>query len=168
MPVASPGFDDADYDQFQKQVLSRTGIRLIDYKSEQMRRRIAMISTTAGCSSFMGLYKAMETNSKLFEEFLDKMTINVTELLRNPERFNDLETKVLPEMVALRGGNSASLHIWSAGCSYGAEAYTMAMLMSELSCAGNHRIKGTDIDLAVLARANSAAFSEADMNNITL
>jgi chemotaxis protein methyltransferase CheR len=168
MPItASAGFDDADYEQFQKQVLSRTGVRLIDYKSEQMRRRIAMMSQNAGCQSFMSLYKAMETNTKLLEEFLDKMTINVTELLRNPERFKELTEQILPGIVCLRGGPMASLAVWSAGCSYGAEAYTMAMLLLEMNTTATHRIKGTDIDLSVLARANVAAFSEADMNNIS-
>jgi chemotaxis protein methyltransferase CheR len=160
------GFDDADYDQFQKSVQSRTGIRLVDYKSEQMRRRIAMMSENSGCKSFMALFNAMERNSKLLEQFLDKMTINVTELLRNPERFDELTNDILPGLIKERGSSTA-IKVWSAGCSYGAEAYTMAVILTELCPGLIHHIKGTDIDLSILSRADIASFNEADMTNIS-
>jgi chemotaxis protein methyltransferase CheR len=158
-------YDDADYQLFQQKVLNRTGIRLQDYKAEQMRRRIASMSSSVGCKSFVEFYTAMERDTALLGKFLDGMTINVTELLRNPDRFADLTKVVLPPMLKQRAG--LPLSVWSAGCSYGAEAYTVAMLLEEMAPHLNHRVKGTDVDLTVLARADSAHFSEADMANIS-
>jgi chemotaxis protein methyltransferase CheR len=164
MSTLSIGFGDSDYDTFQQLVYTRTGIRLVDYKSEQMRRRVSTMSTKAGCDSFVKYYHAMERDSALLSQFLDNMTINVTELLRNPERFQELSKSMLPKLMAQR--KDMPLSVWSAGCSYGAEAYTVAMLLHEVAPQLSHRIKGTDIDLTVLARAGSPSFSEADMINI--
>jgi chemotaxis protein methyltransferase CheR len=165
MTLLTAGFGDSDYQAFQQRVQSRLGVRLADYKSDQMRRRVGMMAQQAGCASFMAYFAAMERDAALLAAFLDKMTINVTELLRNPERFADLARAVLPDLLARRG--RTPLSVWSAGCSYGAEAYTMAMLLHELSPTAGHRIKGTDIDLVILARASSARFSDADMANIS-
>ena len=118
-----------------------------------------------GANSFTAFASTMERDPAKLSEFLDKMTINVTELLRNPDRFNELTTKVLPDLLAQRKG--APLAIWSAGCSYGAEAYTMALLLHEIQPNVGHKIKGTDIDLSVLTRAERPSFGTADMINLT-
>lgn len=159
------GFGDTDYRSFQHKVQGRLGIRLTEYKSEQMQRRIGTMAQQAGCASFAAYFAAMERDTALLAGFLDKMTINVTELLRNPNRFEELTRAILPDLLARRG--RTPLSVWSAGCSYGAEAYTMAMLLHELSPATPHRIKGTDIDLSVLAKASAACFTAADMINIS-
>lgn len=118
-----------------------------------------------GVHSFTAFASVMERDPAMLSEFLDKMTINVTELLRNPDRFTELTSHVLPGLLAQH--KSAPLSIWSAGCSYGAEAYTMALLLHELQPAVAHKIKGTDIDLSVLARAERPSFSAADMINLS-
>ena len=166
-PVSSPGqaFGDADYQCFQQKIQARCGVRLGDYKSDQMRRRVATMAQQAGCPSFLHYFAAMERDASALSGFLDRMTINVTELLRNPERFADLSQVILPDLVARKKG--AALSAWSAGCSYGAEAYTLAMLFQEAVPGVPHRIRGTDIDLAVLARAGDARFTQPDMVNIS-
>jgi chemotaxis protein methyltransferase CheR len=158
-------FGEADYESFQKSVQRRIGIHLCDYKSDQMRRRLTTLCQQAKCDSFGQYFAALERDSSLLSEFLDRTTINVTELLRNPERFADLSKVILPDLLARRKG--APLSVWSAGCSYGAEAYTVAMLLQETAPGLAHRIQGTDVDLAVLAKAASPSFTEADMANIS-
>jgi chemotaxis protein methyltransferase CheR len=160
--MTNPGaFGEADYESFQQQVQARTGVRLRD----QMRRRLTTMCEQIGCGSFGEYAAAMERDTALLSLFLDRMTINVTELLRNPDRFADLADCILPNLLAQR--KESSLSVWSAGCSYGAEAYTVAMLLSEISHGLAHRIKGTDIDLAVLSRAQAVCFTEADMANLS-
>ena len=163
--TAGIGYDDADYAAFQQRVKARAGIQLTDYKSDQMRRRLSAMAGKGGYGSFQAYMKAMETDSALLASFIDTVTINVTELLRNPERFDDLTGKVLPKL--LRGNNGAALSVWSAGCSYGAEAYTLAMLLDELTPTLKHRIRGTDIDPLALSKASQPTFSPADMANIS-
>jgi chemotaxis protein methyltransferase CheR len=166
IPVGVAAFGDVDYQCFQQKVQLKCGIRLIDYKSDQMRRRIVTMSEQAGCPSFLHYFAAMERDASVLSGFLDRMTINVTELLRNPERFAELTRTMLPALLALRKG--VPLSAWSAGCSYGAEAYTLAMLFHEIAPTVPHRIKGTDIDLAVLAKANTPCFTETDMAQVSL
>lgn len=164
-PIASrEGFSPADYEQFCQRVQTHLRIRLTDYKVDQMLRRVSQMAKQGGCSSFVEYFAAMQKDSALLKGFLDQMTINVTELMRNKELFADLGKNLLPELVAARNG--ARLEVWSAGCSYGAEAYTLAMLINELNPVPQYHIKGTDLDFSVLARANGATFNGMDMAGV--
>lgn len=158
---------DADYDGFQAQVQNKLGIRLKDYKPDQMRRRLKAMVEQAGCPSFAAYFAKLERDAQTKADFIDRMTINVTELLRNPERFDDLQRRVLPSLLARQKERGGPLSIWSAGCSYGAEAYTLAMLLQENVASVPRRIVGTDIDPLILARANAPRFGAPDMANIT-
>jgi chemotaxis protein methyltransferase CheR len=162
--VAAP-FSEGDFVAFQQKVKSKTGIALDQYKSDQMRRRIASLAERSGCTSFTAYGQLMDRDVSTLEAFLDRMTINVTELMRNPDHFEDLKKNILPMILANR--RTVPLSIWSAGCSYGAEAYTMAMLIHELDTVSQHKIKGTDIDLAILTKAERPFFSDADMVNVS-
>jgi chemotaxis protein methyltransferase CheR len=160
-----PGFGDAQYADFQRKIEAKTGIKLVDYKPEQMRRRVSMMALRAGFESYTDYYAAMERDQAVLTAFLDKMTINVSELLRNPPRFDDLMQRILPKV--LNDRQVSSLNIWSAGCSYGAEAYTLAMLMHQRDPHAGDKILGTDIDVEILRRARDPQFSAADMTNIS-
>lgn len=160
-----PGFGDAEYAEFQSRIEARTGIKLVDYKPEQMRRRVSMMAMRAGFDSYREYYSAMERSQELLSSFLDKMTINVSELLRNPPRFDDLVNVIIPKLLEDR--RTSPLNVWSAGCSYGAEAYSMAMLFYELDPGLYPRILGTDIDTEILRRARDPRFTSADMVNIS-
>ena len=164
-PQASGGFTEADFAAFQQRMQAKTGIRLAEYKADQMCRRIGALAQKSGCASFAAYAALVERDAAQRAEFRDRMTINVTEMLRNPDRFAELTGAVLPDLLARRP--NAPLSVWSAGCSYGAEAYTLAMLLHEAAPALTHRILGTDIDPAILARAARPCFSEADVFNLS-
>ncbi|MDQ2688634.1 MAG: hypothetical protein M3Y28_12285, partial [Armatimonadota bacterium] len=59
-PATAFDFGEADFQQFQKKVQARTGLRLSDYKADQMRRRLGTLSQQAGFGSFLAFYAAME------------------------------------------------------------------------------------------------------------
>jgi len=157
-------FSDVDYQAFSQKVHTSFGIRLTEYKPDQMKRRITTLAQQAGYTSFMHYLGALQKDNGMLKAFLDHITINVTELMRNTDLFEELAKTVLPELVASRKG--APLSIWSAGCSYGAEAYTVAMLLNEMSPVPSYSIRGTDLDLSVLARANTATFNKQDMARV--
>lgn len=167
LPAAPPpdGFGPAEFAAFGRRMEARAGVRLGQYKADQMCRRIGALAQKSGCTSFAAYAALVERDPARLAEFRDRMTINVTELLRNPDRFADLADAVLPALLACRP--NAPLSVWSAGCSYGAEAYTLAMLLHEISPALPHRILGTDIDPAILARAARPCFSHADAVNLS-
>ena len=149
---------------FVARVERSLGVRLSDYKEDQMRRRLMMLAKTASATSFLDYLAIAGRDPATMQALRDQMTINVTELLRNPRLFEDLDRHILPELVRAREG--MPLAVWSAGCSYGAEAYSVAMLLREMPGRPPFKIKGTDLDLAILARANSPRFSRADMVSV--
>ncbi len=73
----------------------------------------------------------------LYEEFLDRMTINVSEFYRNPIRWQQLEEDILPQLLRTSQGK---LRVWSAACSTGEEPYSLAMLLSKHLSPANSRL----------------------------
>jgi chemotaxis protein methyltransferase CheR len=151
-----------EYVEFCSGVRRLTGIDLSAYKRRQMERRIRSYVTAQRATSLSGLLDAIRGSAADRDQFLDHITINVSELYRNPEQYSALRRSVLP---TLRG--AAEVRIWSAGCSYGAEAYTLACEVLEvLGADARFTVTGTDIDKRIVARANRGWFSAADVRNV--
>lgn len=154
---------DLDFEAFKRKVRLAYGIDLNAYKRQQMERRLRSNMTRCGAANFQQYYSAMQKDDSLRDDFMDRITINVSELFRNPEQFETLRTEVLPDLLA----RNRNISIWSAGCSYGAEPYTLAILLAELSPAGHHKIVATDIDDKMLARARAGVFQEHEIHNVS-
>ena len=94
---------------------------------------------------------------------IDVMTTNKTDFFREPDHFEYLVQRALPDLASRMGGARRSL-LWSAGCSTGEEPYTLAMVLSEYSaqCPGfRFGVLATDISTAVLAKAANGIFKSA-------
>lgn len=154
-----------DYARFCGGVKSLCDIDLVQYRPAQMERRLRSFARRAGHDDLDGYLAALRRDVAARGAFLDHMTINVSELFRNPERFAELEARFLPELVARPSGRG--LRVWSAGCSYGAEPYTLAILLAEAAPGLAHDLVATDIDETVLARAREGVFSEQDLQNVS-
>ncbi len=105
---------------------------------------------------------ALKENKTHLDEFLDRMTINVSEFYRNGKRWEVLEKKILPKLLA----KNSRLKIWSAACSTGEEPYTIAMIMSKLQPLSQVQILATDIDENVISRAKIGAYPERALNEV--
>lgn len=147
-----------EYSQFVELVATLMPIRLDEYKQGQMERRIREMARRHQATSLQDFGEMLKRDRQLLGAFEQHITINVSEFYRNPEAFTYLQQRVLPDL--LRQGQA--LRIWSAGCSYGAEPYTLAMLLHRLDPAGRHRIVATDIDRQMLARARAGTGYSAD------
>lgn len=159
---ASPQVDDLGYAHFQRQVLRLTGIDLGAYKSQQMRRRLGTLLARTKAANLFEYARLLERPDKL-QEFLDFFTINVSEFFRIPDKFEYLVTHVLPGLLA-RG---RELRVWSAGCSNGAEPYSLAILLEEMAPLGRWSILATDVDRTTLARAQRGdRYTPADTRNV--
>lgn len=154
----------ADYLRFCDGVRQVCGVDLGHYRPAQMERRLRTFAERAGHSDLDAYLAQIRRDITAREEFLDRMTINVSELFRNPERFAELERIHLP---SLQGVSPRGLKVWSAACSYGAEPYSLGILLQELDPGGRHELRATDIDRNILARAKEGMFSRADMRNVT-
>ncbi|MBO2945021.1 protein-glutamate O-methyltransferase CheR [Paenibacillus sp. F411] len=152
---------DPDYSGFILNIERSTGINLAEYKETQMKRRLTTLRMKNGYSSFAAFYEAMMNDKLLFQEFLDRMTINVSEFWRNPNRWEVLRTKVLPEMKP-----SGRLKVWSAACSTGEEPYTLAMILSEERLLSGSTILASDLDEGALARAQEGLYVERSLKDV--
>jgi chemotaxis protein methyltransferase CheR len=147
-----------DYTMLCEGVRRLTGIDLLQYKRGQMERRIRTFATKKGAPDLTAYLKVLQTDRTQVDEFLDRVTINVSQLWRNPEQWNLLGRTLLPELAADNG----RIRAWSAGCSYGAEAYTLAAVASSSVPKARIAIKGTDIDKRVVERARRGVFTTED------
>ncbi|MFJ7857419.1 CheR family methyltransferase [Peribacillus sp. NPDC097206] len=151
-----------EYEEFIRNIKVLTGIDLSLYKEGQMKRRLTSLYEKRGYRSFREYFKDIQSNSKVLNEFLDRMTINVSEFYRNAKRWEVLEKKVLPSLLA----SKKKLKIWSAACSTGEEPYTIAMILSNLVPLSQIEILATDLDENVIARAKMGVYPERSLNEV--
>lgn len=154
--------DDKDWEQFKKKLDAKTGIDLDLYKEAQMRRRIANLVTRAGMDSFVAYFNKVSQNKEDFADFIEYLTINVSEFFRNPDKFDIVEKDIFPMLLK----KSPKLNIWSAGCSIGAEPYTLAIILKELTPNVKHRILATDLDVEILAKAKKGVYADNEIKAI--
>jgi len=146
-----------EYVAFCEGVRRLCQVDLLQYKRNQMERRIRSFAARRGIARLAEYLSLLGAQSDELDEFLDRVTINVSQLWRNPEQWSLLSVDVIAEL-AQRGRIKA----WSAGCSYGAEAYTLAAVCRDSVPHARVEIQGTDIDVRMVARAREGWFTEED------
>jgi len=114
------------YEQFKKNIFQITGLNLTSYKERQMKRRIESLIKRNNFDNFSDYFNGLKNNDELFDEFINYLTINVSEFFRNIEQWDVLKDDVLPKLFK----NNRKLKIWSAACSTGEEPYSLVMLLT--------------------------------------
>ncbi len=152
-----------DYVLFCEGLRQICGVDLSQYKRPQMERRLRSFVARKGISRLTDCLDSLRQDRAELDALLDRVTINVSQLWRHPEQWIRLERDVLPEL-ARTGG---SVRAWSAGCSYGAEVYTLAAVSRTAIPAARVTILGTDIDRRMIERANAAVFSDDDARGVS-
>ena len=136
------------------------GLDLTQYKRAQMERRVRTFVERRGAdlARYAGVLRSRPDE---LDAFLDRVTINVSELWRHPEQWVVLAKHVLPELAA-----EGKVRAWSAGSSYGAEALTLAAVCTDAIPKARVQITGTDIDHRMIARARTGVFTAADARGV--
>ncbi len=156
---------DQDYAAFVRKARRFAGADLDGYKPDQMRRRLVALAARHGAITLTQFAEVMERDERAATAFKNFFTINVSEFLRDASRWNDLAQRVIPALH--QEGGRQPLKIWSAGCSYGAETYSLAMVLDETAPGRAHVITGTDIDETILERARrGAGYTLADLRGV--
>jgi len=155
--------DDLDFLRFIDNIKKKTAIDLSLYKEAQMKRRLTTLRLKHGYSSFETYYEALVQQPAMLEEFLDRMTINVSEFWRNPQRWDILRQQFLPDMIS---ASSSKLKIWSAACSTGEEPYTLAMILDDLGALHKTTLLATDLDQGVLKKAQQGYYLDRSVRDV--
>ena len=155
--------DEKDWAEFKRKLKSKTDIDLDLYKEPQMKRRIGNLVTRSNAKSFVEYFENVAKDKDEFAAFIEYLTINVSEFYRTPDKFAKLETDVIPDLLK----RSSKLNIWSAGCSIGAEPYSLSMIMKEITPGKRHRILATDLDIEILAKAKKGVYMENEIKSLS-
>lgn len=149
-----------DYEGFKAAVLRMTGIDLSSYKEAQMKRRIDTLIRKNKITGYEDFVNALKTNKDMFEEFVNYLTINVSEFYRNPDQWELMDKVFIPEMLSAYGDN---LKVWSAACSTGDEPYSLVMALSRHIPLNKIKIIATDLDKQVIAQAKVGLYAEKSL-----
>jgi chemotaxis protein methyltransferase CheR len=155
--------NEEEYTLLKNKIRHLLDIDLSGYKDHQMRRRLDSYIARAQAPGVVAYCKMLERDRGACQKLRDFLTINVSEFFRDAEQYEVLRGRVLPELLK----KSARLNIWSAGCSNGAEPYSIAILLEEASPYQKHRILATDIDMGILAKARAGGpYIPSDVRNV--
>jgi chemotaxis protein methyltransferase CheR len=133
------------------------GVDLLQYKRGQMERRVRTWAQRRGTPDLRAYGQRLRAEPDELDAFLDRVTINVSHLWRHEDQWAALADTILPAL-AERG----RIRAWSAGCSYGAEAFTLAAVARESVPGTRVEIQGTDLDRRMIDKARAGIFSAED------
>lgn len=154
-----------DYVRIARLVSEHTGIKLPPSKRTmvegRLRKRIRVLGY-AGLEDYCDYLFKQGGIDREFVHLIDAVTTNKTDFFREIEHFTILEQSLVPALIGMRRrGEKSSIKLWSAASSTGAEAYTIAMVMSEIAARlgeMNFEVLGTDISTEVLEQARLAIY----------
>ncbi len=153
------------YETVKQSINQQLRIDLNYYKDEQMRRRLDSWLARTTFSTWEEYFSLIHTDEKELTRFRNYLTINVTEFFRDIDRWKSLMSDVLPDLLkeaANRKPPADGLRIWSAGCSVGVEAYTVAMILDQMAPNKKHTIIASDVDRGALEKAKAGGPYLAD------
>jgi len=133
------------------------GVDLLQYKRGQMERRVRSFAQRRGTPDLAAYGRRLQADEQELDALLDRVTINVSHLWRHEEQWTVLGRQILPELA-----ETGRVRCWSAGSSYGAEAFTLAAVARESVPHARVEIQGTDLDRRMVKRARSGRFSADD------
>jgi chemotaxis protein methyltransferase CheR len=105
------------------------------------------------------LLKKLNDQPSFIEEFLDELTVNVTEMFRDPGFWRILRDEIIPGILQ----NHQSFKIWHAGCSSGEEVLSMTILLTEMGILKDVQIFASDLDVNILEKAKGGSYPIKNM-----
>ena len=153
------------FDEIAALVKARSGLALGPEKVYLLDTRLAAITRRLGLNGYEALAPRLRFDRALQDEVVEALTTNETLFFRDNKPFDHLRREALPKLHAERPAGMG-LRVWSAAASTGQEAYSLAMLVSEMGGALNGRsvqILGTDIARGPLARAREGLYSQFEV-----
>ncbi len=133
-----------------------------EYADASLRRRLTLWLHKSGLGSFSEAQARVLRDRDLFISLQEGITVNVSEMFRDPQFFKALRKEVVPHLKTY-----PFVKIWVAGCAAGEEAYSLAILLGEEGLEGRYRIYATDINEKVLKQAEEGVYPLERMQQFT-
>jgi chemotaxis protein methyltransferase CheR len=145
--------DIADLKRIAGAVKTLHGYDFHNYATPSFKRRVLRVLDLKKIS-VDALLERIETEPEFMDELLGELTVNVTEMFRDPGFWIIARDKIIPFLVT----KDRPLKIWHAGCSSGEEVFSMAILLHEMHITNNVQILATDLDPKVVGKAKEGTF----------
>lgn len=138
------------------------GYDFTEYAEASIRRRIDNFMGTRKIDAFDSLGKMILQDDKFFEEFVQDLSVTVTEMFRDPLFYKSLRENVLPRLATY-----PFIKVWVAGCATGEEVYSIAILLQEEGLLNRSVIYATDINQNSIQVAKEGVYSVKEMKEYT-
>jgi two-component system, chemotaxis family, CheB/CheR fusion protein len=153
---------DRDFAALLNHLREKRGFDFTAYKQSTLLRRVRKRMEAVGAEDYDGYVDYLEVHQDEFTPLFNAILINVTGFFRDQPAWEYLEREIVPRLIESRQP-AEPIRVWSAGCSTGEEAYTIAMILAEALGpeAYSERVKiyATDADEDALAKARHATYS---------
>ncbi len=149
--------DIADLKKITEVVKTKYGYDFTNYAMSSFKRRVSRILEMNNMSMDALMRKLNE--SAFLDDFLNEITVNVTEMFRDPSFWRILRDDIIPGILL----NHQKIRIWHAGCSSGEEVFSMAIMLKEMGLLENASLIATDLDTNILERAKSGIYNLKNM-----
>lgn len=171
-----PILSDGTFHCFSEYITAKLGIKMPITKKTMLQGRLQKRLRILGLNSFEDyaqyVFGPEGQAKKESVNLLDLVTTNKTDFFREPRHFDYMINTAVPELIRARGaGIRKKLQVWSAGCSTGAEPYTLAMVLSDFADTVDgfdFSILATDISTQVLDKARRAVYREFEAEPVPL
>ncbi len=140
-------------------IKNRYDIDFTNYESKSLKRGFARLIMKKKLGSVLGLWSKILRDREFFLGCVDDLTVNLTELFRNPEIWIKLKEDVMKEYAI-----KSKIKMWHAGCSSGEEVYTMAIVLRNLNMLRRTKTLATDLSGTILEQAKKGEYSTILMN----
>ncbi len=169
---ASPeGAEGREFAALLDRIRERSGIDFSTYKTATIIRRLRGRMGATGYMSLGDYATHLETDPEEYARLISSLLIKVTEFFRDPKVFDHLRDETLPGLLDEARKHGRQLRVWSAGCSTGEEAYSLAITLMEAlgdeAGAFDVRVFATDIDSAAIAFARRGLYPPAALQNVS-
>jgi chemotaxis protein methyltransferase CheR len=141
-------------------LVEQHGYDFTGYAHASMKRRINRLASLDKFPSFAELRFRLKNDESYLKRFVEEVSVNVTEMFRDPSFYKALRQEVLPVLATY-----PLIRIWHAGCATGEEVYSMAILLKELNLLHKSLLYATDISPSALDTARKGIFSLSQMRS---
>lgn len=164
--------EENDFKYLLDKVHRNKGIDFSLYRPGTLKRRIHTRLKATRSSDYLDYTLYLNRHPEEYDNLVNAVAINVSEFFRNPEAFEAIRKKVIPCILeTARGNGLRTIRAWSAGTSFGEEAYSLAILFSEAVAGMNDtqfdvKILGTDIDAECIEAAKRGIYKESSLKGL--
>lgn len=155
--MARAEIEDVEVELFMRTLQLRHGYDFSRYAPASFKRRVLNLAANAGCRTIIELTDRLLREDDLVPQVIASLSVPVSEMFRNPGVFRVLREEVLPVLASY-----PVINIWQAGCAFGQEVYSLAILLEEAGLYERSQIFATDFSDAALVRAQEGIFPARD------